>query len=143
MLDAPLIFPEPQELETREGAFKRPVSLTYRLEKPEFEKAFRFFAREFDCIWCSHTPILKISKSDHTSAEAYHLRIKTSEISLQANQAVGIFRGLHTLSKILKCPDYAQFIPCLEINDFPILPKRGFMIDVSRCKVPTMLALFE
>lgn len=143
MLDAPLIFPEPQELESREGAFKRPVSLTYRLEKPEFEKAFRFFASEFDCIWCSHTPILKISKSDHTSAEAYHLRIKTSEISLQANQAVGIFRGLHTLSKILKCPDYAQFIPCLEINDFPILPKRGFMIDVSRCKVPTMLALFE
>ena len=32
-------------------------------------------------------------------------------------------------------------IPCFEIHDAPAFPTRGYMLDVSRCKVPTMATL--
>ena len=32
-------------------------------------------------------------------------------------------------------------LPCLEIYDFPRFEQRGYMLDVSRCRVPTMETL--
>jgi hypothetical protein len=34
-------------------------------------------------------------------------------------------------------------LPCLEINDWPDIPNRGIMVDISRNKVPKMETLFQ
>lgn len=36
-----------------------------------------------------------------------------------------------------------EAIPCGEVKDHPTFPRRGFMLDISRCKVPTRESLEE
>jgi N-acetyl-beta-hexosaminidase len=52
----------------------------------------------------------------------------------------GLF-ALHVLKQIFESSE--RVIPCFEINDRPLLRRRAFMLDVSRCKVPTMDSVFE
>ena len=47
----------------------------------------------------------------------------------------------HSLRQILHSS--RNKLQCFELKDFPRLKRRGFMLDVSRCKVPTMKSLFE
>ncbi len=139
----PSIFPEPRSLKVVEGTLLRPCSFSFQIKEKDFHKAFSFFQKDLNCLGGSKSPTLTISKFNHSSPEAYSLKILPSEILLQANQADGIFRGIHTLLQILESPFCKESIPCLEIEDSPSLKKRGFMLDLSRCKVPTMESLFE
>ena len=84
---------------------------------------------------------IRLDKSTHP--EGYRLKISPSRIILSAKQTVGAFRGLQTLSQIINLQGTKQHIPCMEIEDFPTLKRRGFMLDVSRCKVPTMESVFS
>lgn len=138
----PGIFPVPQNFKIFGGALARPDSFSYSIDD-DFKKASWFFQKEFDQQLGIQSTTLTISKFNHHCPEAYCLKVKPSGISLRANEAVGIFRGLNTLLQILHSPSCKEFIPCLEIEDSPILKKRGFMLDLSRCKVPTMNSLFE
>lgn len=75
--------------------------------------------------------------------EAYRLKITSSRVILSGNQPVAIFHGIQTFLQILDTHEYRHNLPCLEIEDFPVLDRRGFMLDVSRCKVPTMETLYS
>ena len=143
MSEIPSIFPEPQSLKALEGSLLRPNSFSFQVKEKDFHKTFSFFQKELNCLGGLESPTITISKSNHLSPEAYSLKIIPSGILLQANQANGIFHGIHTLLQILESPFCRETIPCLEIEDSPSLKKRGFMLDLSRCKVPTMKSLFE
>lgn len=72
--------------------------------------------------------------------ESYRLLIGENRWLVEATEAAGAFRGLATLTQILRqCPDR---VPCGEIEDSPDFPLRGVMLDISRDKVPTMATLF-
>jgi hexosaminidase len=83
-------------------------------------------------------PFLSIEKADCTHPEGYRLRISPDGISLAAGQKPGVFRALTTLSQLMEGGKQPEGLPCIEIEDAPSLTRRGFMLDVSRCKVPTM-----
>ncbi|MDX9912640.1 MAG: family 20 glycosylhydrolase [Phycisphaerales bacterium] len=57
----------------------------------------------------------------------------------------GMLAALATLAQLLDAPDPSprRTLPALRIHDWPELPHRGVMIDVSRDRVPTMLELFD
>ncbi len=81
----------------------------------------------------------RITEVKILQAESYALKISPAGIELQARDAVGVIYGAQTLRQIhAQNPDA---LPCLEILDGPDLPVRGFMLDVSRCKVPTQAEL--
>ena len=81
----------------------------------------------------------RITEVEILQAESYALKISPAGIELQARDAVGVIYGAQTLRQIhAQNPDA---LPCLEILDGPDLPVRGFMLDVSRCKVPTQAEL--
>ena len=69
-------------------------------------------------------------------AEHYRLVISTTTIDVTAGDATGFLFALQTL-RGLWAEDYSS-LPCLTLADGPALPVRGFMLDVSRGKVPTM-----
>ena len=69
-------------------------------------------------------------------AEHYRLVISTTRIDVTAGDATGFLFALQTL-RGLWAEDSAS-LPCLTLADGPALPVRGFMLDVSRGKVPTM-----
>ncbi|MEI7603336.1 MAG: glycoside hydrolase family 20 zincin-like fold domain-containing protein, partial [Opitutae bacterium] len=68
-------------------------------------------------------------------SESYYLDITTSGIHLKARDAAGVFYGAQTLRQIFEQNPTA--LPCCEVLDSPDLPIRGFMLDISRCKIPT------
>jgi hypothetical protein len=73
-------------------------------------------------------------------AEGYRLVIRPDGVRIEASGAAGAFYGQMTLRQLARlCPDA---LPCGAIEDWPDIPIRGVMLDVSRDKVPTMATLF-
>ncbi len=73
--------------------------------------------------------------------EAYHLAITNDGIFWSWRHPSGQRYAQATLAQIRR--QYDNELPCLLINDAPIFPKRGFMLDISRDRVPTMQHLYE
>ena len=69
-------------------------------------------------------------------AEHYRLVISTTTIDVTAGDATGFLFALQTLRGLWA--EDSSSLPCLTLADSPALPVRGFMLDVSRGKVPTM-----
>lgn len=66
--------------------------------------------------------------------EAYFITVKSDSIVIKANTAAGIFYGIQSLFQTLPAvrTNEPLQIPCMEIEDAPRFPWRGFMLDVSR-----------
>lgn len=69
-------------------------------------------------------------------AESYALRISPDGIRISAPDAPGFFYALQTLRQIRA--QSAATLPCLEIEDAPAFPFRGYYLDVSRGRVPRL-----
>ena len=72
-------------------------------------------------------------------SQGYLLTIGDSEIQLDAADAAGEFYGRMTLRQLRRL--HPEGPPTGTIRDWPDLPERGVMLDVSRDKVPTMATL--
>lgn len=83
--------------------------------------------------------VLRLVSDPEIPEQGYRLVISPDQISLEATAPAGIFYGVNTLNQLIK--QSGQALPCLEIADWPDFPVRGFMLDVSRDKVPTMPTL--
>ncbi len=73
--------------------------------------------------------------------EGYRLSCEGQGFRLKASTEAGVFYGLQTLKQILV--QAGEKIAPFAIEDSPDFAHRGFMLDVSRCKVPTMENLFR
>ncbi len=73
--------------------------------------------------------------------EGYRLLITDGNIRVEASGEKGFHMADQTLRQLRLLTDAT--CPCLEIEDEPALPIRGYMLDISRCKVPTMDHLFR
>ena len=75
------------------------------------------------------------------SDEAYELRIDRTGIRIGAKEAVGVFRALTTLAQWLRLhpsDSHAKSrIHGTEIRDAPDFAHRGWLLDISRNRVPT------
>ncbi|MBN1976794.1 MAG: beta-N-acetylhexosaminidase [Anaerolineae bacterium] len=74
-----------------------------------------------------------------TADQAYSLTITPEDIVLYADAPIGLFYAVQTLRQLVRL--YGSTIPALTIHDWPTLPYRGLMLDISRCKVPTLETL--
>ena len=133
----PTLFPRPRELSQRDGFLPIPgqphptAQFLANLPATIAEAQAALAAKSTDSCRITEVEILQ--------AESYALKISPAGIELQARDAVGVIYGAQTLRQIhAQNPDA---LPCLEILDGPDLPVRGFMLDVSRCKVPTQAEL--
>lgn len=77
----------------------------------------------------------------HYGPGAYHLEIGKSGIHIKSGDATGALYAAQTLQQIhAQNPDA---LPCLEITDGPDLTVRGFMLDVSRNRLPRQSELLK
>ena len=81
----------------------------------------------------------RVDHAPELGAECFHLTIGPEVARLAAGDAAAVLHAARTLRQ-LRQPDDPT-LPCLTIVDGPALPVRGFMLDVSRGKVPTMAEL--
>ena len=83
----------------------------------------------------------RVDHAPELGAECFHLTIGPEVARLAAGDAAAVLHAARTLRQ-LRQPDDPT-LPCLTIVDGPALPVRGFMLDVSRGKVPTMAELLR
>ncbi len=64
--------------------------------------------------------------------EGYHLDITNDQIYLGSSTEAGAFYGLQTLRQLIHTQEDKTNLQNCEIQDYPIYPIRGFMLDVGR-----------
>jgi hypothetical protein len=69
------------------------------------------------------------------------LAVTATGVEITARTATGLRWGLATLVQLLRA--FPAQLPCLLIEDAPAFAERGFMLDISRDRVPTMATLHD
>jgi len=69
-----------------------------------------------------------------SSRESYTISIRPSRVALHGRTSAGLFYAVQTLRQLV---DGAS-LPIIEITDWPSLPYRGFMMDISHGAIPTL-----
>ena len=64
--------------------------------------------------------------------ESYHLSVLPESVHIKACDCEGAFYAIQTLRQLYTM----EKVPCVEIQDKPDFPYRGFYFDVSRGRVP-------
>ncbi len=70
------------------------------------------------------------------SEQAFEFKLNSTERFLQAGGEAGAFYGCLAFVQLIE--QFGATLPSLTVHDAPDFPARGVMLDVSRCKVPTM-----
>lgn len=136
-LPALKFFPRPRELTLRGGWLKvpplpHPTALFIKSLPSTMDEARAALASPAEGA-------CRIVHKPERGAEGYHIEILASGIRLNAGDAHGVLYGAQTLRQIAE--QYPDELPHLEITDSPDLPVRGFMVDISRTRVPTQAEL--
>ncbi|MBN1640664.1 MAG: family 20 glycosylhydrolase [Anaerolineae bacterium] len=84
---------------------------------------------------------LSIDPQRAEEAQGYVLEVEDGRVSIVGHDPAGAFYGVCTLIQLLR--QFGGRMPCLRITDYPDLPARGVMLDVSRSKVPTLETLLS
>ena len=71
------------------------------------------------------------------SREAYKISIALQSVKVRAASAAGIFYGVQTLRQMIEVENGHVVLPVAEIEDWPTLAYRGFMMDMAHGAVPT------
>lgn len=144
-IDPSCCFPRAQKIKLLRGTFVVPEVRSWLLGEESFRDVVAFFTKRLGLSEhiSSNPSFLTIEKVETTPPEGYHLKIYPDGITLSAKHPEGLFYGLTTLSQLIERKVDAEQLECLEVDDHPTLHRRGFMLDVSRCKVPTMETLFS
>ena len=132
------LYPEPMKMELLPGTVSVPAPIPVSgFDATKLEALFGDGA----CATDSKTARVRChtGKAREGGNEAYSLRVTAAGIDIESPSAAGILNGLRTLKQLLRrCKGE---LPCLFIEDAPVFPVRGVMLDISRDRVPTMASL--
>ena len=110
---------------------------------PRLRRAIKDFCKKHDLILSIKNPgrgaLVKIEKVN-SPPQSYSLDNSEQGITLSAYTEDGFFYGLATLHQIFT--NSGLRLQCFEIKDQPDFECRAVMLDISRCKVPSMRTLF-
>jgi hypothetical protein len=73
--------------------------------------------------------------------QQYTLTISDQGVSLVGGSEEGVHYGLQTLVQLIA--EHRFELPLCRIEDHPDLENRGYFLDVSRCKVPSMQTIYN
>lgn len=151
-----VLLPHPQELDFHSGTLRLDGRKLIALDAPR-PPALLFAGRQaaraledharvtWDIVSGTAVPADQIGllitvDGSKGRPQGYSLDIAPGRITIDAHDLQGAFYGVMTLRQIVE--QYGSDIPLLAINDWPDMPRRGVMLDISRDKVPTMDTLY-
>ncbi len=143
------LMPTPQHIEIHQGHLNHHHKIAFNDDKfiRAIENIAPFNIKGVLQIYSS--PLLNNSfklaiDSSLQRNQEYRLTIDSGTITITGNNDAALFYGKQTLQQIIKySKDTGRPIPCLTISDWPDFERRGYMLDISRDKVPTMETLYR
>jgi hexosaminidase len=70
------------------------------------------------------------------SRESYKIKITSGNVKITAKSSAGLFYAVQTLSQLVEGSGDKAVFPEVEIEDWPSLAYRGFMMDMSHAQLP-------
>jgi len=139
----PALFPTPAKLQSRGNPLNIPSEIIVFCASEDLKSGMNPWIKKLGIKQAGSSGLanLIIEKSNVPHPEGYSLTTETDKIRIKAETPAGTFRGLSTLAQLIEQADNGK-IAGIHIEDQPGLKRRGFMLDISRCKVPTMEELF-
>ncbi len=143
------LFPSPKQIKIKEGQLNNLNDFQY-----SSEKLFNLLEtletinvqgelKEF-CTPLQYNTIKYHIDKTLTHTQEYKITIDSLNITITAQNEAALFYAKQTLKQIIEYSRSTDSgIPCLEINDWPDFERRGYMLDISRDKVPTMETLYH
>jgi len=119
-----ILFPQPRHIQLRDGTYAMPVRSEYR-ELTAFFRAIR-----------SGMEGVQVCVSRLLGKEEYHLTIANDGVQISVSCDEGLFRAATSLHQMLLRS--GGQLPYVQIEDRPELPRRGYMLDISRGRKPKM-----
>ena len=118
-----MIFPIPKKQINKEGSytFKKKLAKDGLL-------SFCLEAKNADFITYRHEPLFK--------KEQYRLDVAECGVTLSASCEEGFFRALTSLYQLYVSE--GESIGCVSVEDAPDFERRGYMLDISRCRMPKL-----
>lgn len=149
------IIPTPQKINYLEEKIQIPNKISIIFTHPNENTLFiqKELSKEFPQICFSEGKIRnnkdyfqlifrQIKDSTEIGDQGYFLSLSEDKIEIRACSDIGLFYGYQTLRQLLRqaFTDFADApqLNILEITDFPTLPRRGWMDDISRGPIPTV-----
>lgn len=141
------MIPPVQKLELTPGKFKlTPGKIFAFRESFEIAKFLREELSKFELSFSivAHTSngskieLLKDRNLVHHE-QGYRIIVRPERVSLIAGSDRGLFYAVQTFKQILR--EHGFEIPCMVIEDEPDFENRGFMLDISRDRVPRLETL--
>lgn len=133
------LFPRPKHFEETEGQFSVSYPLTIKLPEA-FKELFPLLNETLHCktaVVCDcGTAAVSFIRDESFGKEAYELVISPDGITITYSEKNGAYYGLVTLGQILVQCD--STLACCKITDEPSMKIRGYMLDISRGKVPSL-----
>lgn len=135
------LLPKPKSLQRAEGSYALPKIWQISLPTQLDQRVLASLAAlgEYQVVEQAANLLLTLDSSI-VHADGYRLQITAAGVQIVAQTAAGLFYGLQTLRQIQQ--QSAEQLPYLLIDDAPDFTVRGFMLDISRDKVPTMATLY-
>ncbi len=140
------LWPTPREVSVESGCLNLASGL--RIENSDSREAARL-ASSLEALGLlseGGQPVrLKLDSEASDSDQGYRLTVDTSGVTLAARKDAGLFYGAATLLQLLEDEKLQprSELRCLTMHDWPRLAKRGFMLDISRDRVPRLDFLLE
>lgn len=125
-----IIIPQPQSLELHKGELFA-ESFDISAIEPEIKDYFKTFPGSDEGV------SLRLLKNPGLGEEEYGITINGEGICVYYSTPCGAFRACSTLRQIFEQRKNG-FLPYLSISDYPALKKRGYMLDISRGKLPKL-----
>ena len=131
------IYPKPKQIIIGPGVFNKLINKVYfeQLDQrlvDELQKIFPFI------LGNEQESLLRFYSKVGLAREAYEIVVSEDKITAYASNVAGFFYAIKTLKQIYKAE-----MECVKIIDEPDLALRGFMMDISRNKVPTLKTIKE
>lgn len=138
-----VLFPTPAKFESTGEAMSIPSEITAFCTSDDLQTGMNPWIEKLGIKQASSSDLAKliIEKCKMPHSEAYVLTTGTDKVKIEAETPAGAFRGLSTLAQLIEQAENGK-VAGVHIEDLPGLNRRGFMLDISRCKVPTMEELF-
>ena len=133
------LFPPVKSLTHHENAFVWPDVLSVKVDARS-KNAWLELKRQWSCLKTETKAQLIFEIDPLMKAQAYTLTITPQSIRIVHLDEAGAFYAVKTLKQI---QTQKAALPCLEIKDEPDLSIRGYLLDISRDKIPTMKTLMR
>jgi hexosaminidase len=144
-MSLPELFPTPRKVSETGNSFILPQELCFFCSDDSLSEGITPWAGKLllNQSGSIEQANLHVQKESLGHPEAYSLKLENDQIILKAEDPAGVFRGLSKVFQVFQFRETGTQIPGFVIEDTPSLNRRGFMLDISRCKVPTMEELFR